>query len=165
MVADCKTPLYVLLWNFSNFLSVLLLSSVLIISVFFRPHLCRDKVKMFLDMKMKWYEMFLFLERGIFLNLKKTVFIIDAWLQKFLSQYSAFLRVSFATFPRVSFATFLQVCNFITKRLQNRCFLWNLCVFCEILRTAFLWTPLLATSGYYFGFQVSVWFFMIESFQ
>ena len=61
------------------------------------------------------------LERGLFLNLKKTVFIIDTWPRKFFSQYSAL--------PRVSFAEFFQVCNFITKRLQNRCFLWNLCVF------------------------------------
>ena len=38
------------------------------------------------------------------------------------------------------------------------------CFFVEFLRTVFLWTPLLAAFGYYFGFQVSVWFFMIESF-
>ena len=69
------------------------------------------------------------LERGIFLNLKKTVFIIDAWPWKFFSQYLAL--------PRVSFPTFLQVCNFITKRLQNRCFLWNLWVFCEIFKNSF----------------------------
>ena len=76
------------------------------------------------------------LERGIFLHLKKTVFIIDAWPRKFFSQYSAF--------PRVSFATILQVFNFITKRLQNRCFLWNLCVFCEIFKNSFwilFWFP------------------------
>ena len=71
------------------------------------------------------------LEWGIFLNLKKTVFIIDSWLLKFSSQYLAL--------PRVSFATFLQVCNFITKRLQNRCFLWNLCVFCEIFKNSFFY--------------------------
>ena len=129
MVADCKTPLYVLLWNFSNFLSVLLLSSVLIISVFFRPHLCRDKVKMFLDMKMKWYEMFLFLERGIFLNLKKTVFIIDAWPRKFFSQYS--------TLARVSFVKFLQVCNFITRDYKKGVFCEVCVFFCEIFKNSF----------------------------
>ena len=69
------------------------------------------------------------LERSIFLNVKKTVFIIDAWPQKFFSQYLGL--------PRVSLATFLQVCNFITKRLQNRCLLWNLCVFCEVFKNSF----------------------------
>ena len=69
------------------------------------------------------------LERGIFLNLKKTIFIIDAWQRKFFSQYSVL--------ERVSFAAFLQVCNFITKRLQNRCFLWNLCVFWENFKNSF----------------------------
>ena len=69
------------------------------------------------------------LERSIFLNLKKTIFIIDAWSGKFFSQYSALARVSFATF--------LQFCNFITKRPQNRCFLWNLCVFCKIFKNSF----------------------------
>ena len=74
------------------------------------------------------------LERGIFFNLKKTVLIISAWPRKFFSQYSAL--------PRVSFATFLQVCNFITKRLQNWCFLWNLCVFWEIFKNSFFYEHL-----------------------
>ena len=94
------------------------------------------------------------LERGIFLNLKKTVLIIDAYHRNF----SANIR---------HLQEFLLQHSFRSAPLLQRDFKTG--VFCEtcvfFLRTAFLWTPLLAASGYYFGFQVSVWFFMAKSFQ
>ena len=95
------------------------------------------------------------LERGIFLNLKKTVFIIDCrnfsanirHFQEFLSQHS--FRSATLLQRDSKTGVFCEICVFFVK----------------FLRTVFLWTPLLAAFGYYFGFQVSVWFFMIESFQ